>query len=127
LGNRVEHGTVVKSFGNIDQEDQRKFSPAKIVSIKKEATWNLPDMDRVCTSHIERHNLTLRTFIRRMTRLTCGFSKKWQNHEAMMALAICHYNYCRKHGTIKATPAVASGLENHRWSIRELIERTAAY
>jgi hypothetical protein len=44
---------------------KRKYSPAAIISMKKEAVWNLPSMDRVCTSHIERHNLTLRTFIKR--------------------------------------------------------------
>jgi hypothetical protein len=89
------------------------------------AAWILPDMDRLCTSHIERSNLTLRAFIRRMTRLSCAFSKKWENHEAMLALAICHYNYCRVHSSLKTTPAVASGLENHKWTVRELIERTA--
>ena len=65
--------------------------------MKKEAAWNLPNMKRVCTSHVERHNLTLRTFIKRMGRLTCVFSKKWANHEAMLALAIFHYNFCRTH------------------------------
>ena len=63
LRNRVEHGVVVKSFGTVSQEDQRKYSPTKIISMKKEAAWNLPNMKRVCTSHVERHNLTLRTFI----------------------------------------------------------------
>jgi transposase-like protein/IS1 family transposase len=119
LGNRVEHGTVVKTYGKASVEDQRKYSPARIISIKKEQAWNLPPNERICTSHIERHNLTLRTFIRSMTRLSCGFSKKWENHEAMLALAIMHYNYCRVHGKLKTTPAVASGLTPHRWTIRE--------
>ncbi len=43
-----------------------------------------------------------------------------------MGLAIAHYNYCRVHSSLKTTPAVASGLENHKWTVRELIERTAA-
>lgn len=127
LAPRVEHGTVVKTFSSPSQEDQRKYSPAKIISIKKEAAYNLPNMDRVCTSHVERHNLTLRTFVRRMTRLTCAFSKKWSNHEAMLALAICHYNFCRVHSTIKTTPAVASGVAPHRWTIRDLLEKTSTH
>jgi transposase-like protein len=85
------------------------------------------DLKRTCTSHIEWHNLTLRTFIRRMTRLGCGFSKKCPNHESMVALAICHYNFCRVHGTLKTTPAVASDLGNHKWTVREMIERTAGH
>lgn len=126
LGDRVAHGVVVKNYGKVSQEEQRKYSPARIVSIKKEAAWNDPDMDRVSTSHVERSNLNMRTFIRRMTRLSNGFSKKWQNHEAMLALYVCHYNYVRVHGKLKTTPAVASGLEAHKWSMRDLIERTAA-
>ena len=62
-----------------------------------------------------------------MGRLTCAFSKKWANHEAMLALAIFHYNFCRTHSSLKTTPAVASGLENHRLTVRELIERTAGH
>jgi hypothetical protein len=100
-------------------------SPAKIKAVKKEQAWNLPDLKRVCTSHVERQNLNFRTFMRRMTRLSNGLSKKWENHEAMLALYIMHYNYCRPHGSLKTTPAVASGLENHKWTVREMIERTA--
>jgi hypothetical protein len=84
-------------------------------------------MSRVCTSHVERHNLTLRTFVKRMARLTCCFSKKWSNHEAMIGMFIMHYNYCRTHGKLKTTPAVASGIEQSKWSVREMIERTAAF
>jgi hypothetical protein len=62
-----------------------------------------------------------------MTRLSCAFSKKWENHEAMMGLAIFHYNFCRTHGTTKKTPAVASGLTSHRWTIREMLEQTAGH
>ena len=79
-----------------------------------------------CTSHVERDTLTLRTFIKRMARLSCAFSKKWANHEAMIGLAIAHSNFCRVHGKLKTTPAVASGIENHKWTVRQLIERTAA-
>jgi hypothetical protein len=61
-----------------------------------------------------------------MTWLSNGFSKKWENHEAMLALYIAHYNFCRVHGTLKITPAVASGISPYRWTVRDLIERTTA-
>jgi hypothetical protein len=41
-------------------------------------------------------------------------------------VAICHYNFRRVPDTLKATPAATSGPENHKWTVRELIERTAA-
>jgi transposase-like protein/IS1 family transposase len=125
LGHRVSLGVLVKIFGKTQQDDARKYSPAPIIGIKKEAAWNLPDRDKICTSHVERQNLNLRTFIRRMTRLSNGFSKKWANHEAMVALYIAHYNFCRVHGTIKTTPAVASGVAPSKWTVRMLLEKTA--
>jgi IS1 family transposase len=127
LGTRIQHGVIVKIFGNPPQSDQRTYSPAPIIAFKKEQAYNLPKMSRICTSHVERQNLNLRTFVRRMTRLSNGFSKKWANHEAMLALYICHYNYVRVHGTIKTTPAVASGLETRRWTVRDLLEKTSTH
>ena len=61
---------------------------------------------------------------RHMTRLTNAFSKKWANHEAMMNLFLGVYNFCKVHGTLKTTPAVAAGLTDRVWTIRELLERT---
>ena len=64
--------------------------------------------------------------MRRMTRLTNGFSKKWENHEAALALFFAYYNFCRVHSTIKTTPAVKAGLTDHVWSVKELLEAVAA-
>lgn len=127
LGERVDFGMVIKIFGQGTQDDQRQYSPAKIKGMKKEAVWGRPSEKRVCTSHVERQNLNFRMFMRRMTRLSNGFSKAWRNHEAMLGLYICHYNYCRIHGTLKTTPAVASGLAASKWTIREMLEKTATH
>lgn len=64
---------------------------------------------------------------RRFTRLTNGFSKKWDNHQCALALRFAFYNFARVHMTIKETPAMASGLEDHVWSIRKLIEESAKF
>jgi hypothetical protein len=32
-----------------------------------------------------------------------------------------HYNFCRKHMTLKKTPAMAAGLSDHAWTIEELV------
>jgi len=70
-------------------------------------------------------NLSIRMGNRRMTRLTNAFSKKWANHEAMMNVFFGVYNFCKKHGTLKTTPAVAAGITDHVWTIRELLEATS--
>lgn len=70
-------------------------------------------------------NLNIRMGNRRMTRLTNAHSKKWENHEAMLALYFAWYNFCRKHSTLKKTPAQKQGLADHQWSIEELLKDAA--
>jgi hypothetical protein len=66
-----------------------------------------PDQELICTSHVERQNLTIRMAMRRMTRLTNGFSKTWENLKAAYAVHFAYYNSCRVHSTLKITPAMA--------------------
>ena len=44
-----------------------------------------------------------------------------ERHAAAVALYFMHYNFCRVHQTLMTTPAVASGLADHEWSIDELV------
>ena len=67
-------------------------------------------------------NLTLRMGIRRMTRLTNGFSKKLENHRAAISLSIAYYNFCRLHQTLRVTPAMEAGVTDHLWKIAELFQ-----
>ena len=58
-------------------------------------------------------------------------SKKIENHEHAVALHFMHYNFCRKHQSLKGrTPAMAAGVADHVWSLNELValipERRAA-
>lgn len=78
-------------------------------------------MSRVCTSHIERQNGSLRQWCKQLTRLTYSFSKRWESLRSALALHFAFYNFCRRHATIKTSPAVASGLTDHVWSIAELL------
>ncbi len=77
--------------------------------------------ERISTSHVERQNLTMRMQIRRLTRLTNAFSKKWENHWAALCLHFAYYNFCRVHTTLRVTPAMESGLTDHVWTISELL------
>ena len=51
------------------------------------------DEDRICTSHIERMNLSVRMQLRRFTRLTNGHSKSPRHQVAMQALYFAWYNF----------------------------------
>ena len=78
-----------------------------------------PDPDRICTSIVERQNLTIRMQMRRLTRLTNAFSKKWENLWAAYCLHFAYYNFCRIHKTLRVTPAMEAGLTNRVWEIKE--------
>jgi hypothetical protein len=34
-----------------------------------------------------------------------------------------YYNFCKLHGAIRCTPAMAAGVEQSQWSVAELVER----
>ncbi|MSQ94186.1 MAG: IS1 family transposase [Gemmataceae bacterium] len=119
LGGRVDFATLVKVYG--DAADEGRYSPGVVVETISTARLGDPDEYRVCTSHVERSNKTLRMQIRRLTRLTDAHSKKWENHEAAMALFFAFYNFCRKHMTLKMTPAQKSGLTTETWTLERLL------
>jgi len=81
----------------------------------------MPDYELICTSHVERQNLTMRMQIRRLTRLTNAFSKKWENLRAAIALHFAYHNFCRVHQTLRVTPAMEAGLTDHVWDLKELL------
>jgi hypothetical protein len=63
----------------------------------------------------------MRMGMRRFTRLTNGFSKKADNHAAMVAIHFMYYNFARVHKTLRVTPAMESGLSAHVWSLKEIV------
>lgn len=118
---------LIKIFGTTPNKGEGKYSPAPIAAIKKDYVMGFARQDRVCTSHIERQNLSIRMGVRRMTRLTNAFSKKWDNHTAAIALWFVWYNFGRKHMTLKATPAQAHGLADHAWTVEELLDELTEF
>lgn len=120
LGDRASFATLTKVY-RATPEGERRYSPAEVVSTEVVSIMGDPDPKRICTSHIERQNLTMRMQIRRLTRLTNGFSKKWENHWAALCLHFAYYNFCRIHRTIRVTPAMAAGIADHPWEISELL------
>ena len=76
----------------------------------------------VSTSYVERQNLTMRMHMRRFTRLTNAFSKKFENHMHMVALYTMFYNFCRVHKTLRVTPAMESGLTDTIWDMEDIVK-----
>jgi len=99
----------------------RRYSPARMVEAVPVAVSGDPDPSKICTSHVERQNLTMRMQIRRLTRLTNAFSKKLENHKAAIALHFAYYNFCRIHGSLRVTPAMEAGIADHVWTIQDLL------
>jgi IS1 family transposase len=120
LKKRVDFAQLVKVYASAT-DGERRYSPPEVVDALPEVVMGNPNPERICTSYIERQNLSIRMGMRRMTRLTNGFSKKWENLEAAYALWFAYYNWCRVHSTIRVTPCMEAGIENHIWTIAELI------
>ena len=80
-----------------------------------------PDKRRICTSHVERQNLSIRMGMRRMARLRNALSKKWENLKAAHAIWFVFYNFCRIHQSLRVTPAMEAGITDHIWSLAEML------
>jgi IS1 family transposase len=99
-----------------------RYSPPKVTGTEKTPVLGAPIADLVSTSYVERQNLTVRMGVRRYTRLTNAFSKKWENHCAATAMHFAHYNFVRQHKTLRCTPAMAAGVAPTMWSMGEMVE-----
>jgi len=121
LGDRCDFAMLIKVY-RASSEGEARYSPAEVQSVEVVPVMGRPDPERICTSIIERSNLSLRMGLRRFTRLTNAFSKKWENHWAAVSLWYTFYNFCRVHKSIRMTPAMAAGISDHIWSVRELLE-----
>ena len=118
---RTHFAQLVKIYGKDEQGRD------VVVRTERQPVFGTPNIDLVSTSYVERANLTIRMGNRRFTRLTNAFSKKLENHCHMLAVTFMHYNFCRKHTTIKSTPAVAADIADHQWTLEEVIEMIDAH
>jgi IS1 family transposase len=129
FGGDVDYAMLVKIYGEAPEAEKR-YSPAECIGAKKQAIEGNPDPDHISTSYAERSNLSMRTFMRRFTRLALGFSKKFENHCHMVAIYTVWYNFVKMHKSLKGlTPAMAAGVSKSLWSmgdIVDLIERAEA-
>jgi hypothetical protein len=123
FGGDVDYAQLVKIYGAAPESGQVRYSPAECIGARKERIEGSPDPKYISTSFAERQNLTMRMQMRRFTRLTNAFSKKFENHMHMVALYTVWYNYVKQHKSLKGlSPAMAAGLSDTLWSMTDVAE-----
>lgn len=127
FGPYAKYGVLVKEYRNADQPG--RYAPPEMVASKRQVIKGEISPRSICTSHVERHNLTIRTFMRRFTRLSLGFSKKLECLEAACGMFAAYYNLVWRtrypdesgHPGKKRPPAaMLAGVTDHLWSFDEL-------
>jgi IS1 family transposase len=116
----ADYAMLNKIFAT-DYAGPGRYSPPKCIGAIKNPVMGNPDPALINTSFAERQNLTMRTSMRRFTRLTNAFSKKFENHCHALALYFVFYNFCRVHKTQGVTPAMAAGVVNVVLNMEDVI------
>jgi IS1 family transposase len=117
FGRDCKLGVIIKEYRN----SRLQYDPSEIVGTKRMRMRGAIEDRSICTSHVERNNLTIRTFMRRFTRLAIGFSRKLSNLEAACNLHMAYFNFCWRPGEMRVTPAQAAGIADHCWTFDELL------
>ncbi|HEY4140476.1 MAG TPA: IS1 family transposase [Pseudolabrys sp.] len=120
----IDYAMLVKLYSapaTPNASAERRYSPAVCTGAKKTEVIGNPDRKHISTSYIERQNLTMRMSMRRFTRLTNAFSKKFENHCHSLALYFVWYNWMRKHKTTGTTPAIAAGLTDEMLDMTNVV------
>jgi IS1 family transposase len=122
FGNDVDFAQLVKHYGNESgKSPEKRYSPAECLGATKTPVTGTPDDKHISTSYVERQNLNMRMGMRRFTRLTNAFSKKFENHCHSLALYFLYYNFVQIHKTLKTTPAMAAGVSARLWSVEDIV------
>ena len=124
FGDDVDYAQLVKIYGNAEsiRSPDTLYSPAEDIDVTKVRVEGDPDMGKASTSQVERQNLTMRTSMRRFTRLTNAFSKKLENLGHAVALHFMHHNFCRIHQSLRATPAMVAGVVDDIWEVSDIVD-----
>jgi IS1 family transposase len=121
FGADVDFAQLIKIYGTPENAGPDWYGPPKVIEAVPTPVSGKPDLEHICTSHVERSNLTVRKHLRRFTRLTNGFSKKLAHLKAAVSVFMAWYNFVRVHQTLRVTPAMEAGLTDHIWTLPELL------
>lgn len=116
----MDYATITKEYESVAVGPGR-YAPPRVSGVVKIVRKGNPDKSRICTSIVERSNLTLRTMQRRFTRLALGFSRKMENLRAATALHFAYYNFVWQPRTLGGlSPAMAAGATDRLWDVEDL-------
>jgi IS1 family transposase len=121
FGSDVDFAQLIKICKETSHAPGR-YSSAECIGCKTKVIEGNPDLAHISTSHAERQNLTMRMSMRRFTRPTNAFSKKFENHCHSLALYFVFYNWMRKHKAHGKTPAIAAGLTDKVMTMADLVQ-----
>lgn len=129
FGPYVKYGTIIKKYKNASMV----YTPSEMIGTVRRGVQGMSARQErtICTSHVERHNLTIRTFMKRFTRLSLGFSKKLDNLQGAVAMYLAYYNWRwrtrkpGKSGRYRVPAALAAGVTDRLWTFRDLFEAVA--
>jgi IS1 family transposase len=116
FGADIDYAMLVKLYGH-DQENERRYSPAQCIGAIPTVITGRPDPAHISTSYVERQNWSVRTSMRRYTRLSNGFSRKIENHIAAVAINYFAYNFIKIHRTLRVSPAMAAGVTSRLFDV----------
>ena len=125
IGKDVDFAQLVKRYAcpRDATDPERRYSPSVCTGARKVVRRGNPDRALISTSYVERQNLSVRLFNRRFTRLTLGYSKKFEYLIASINLMVFHFNFIKSHSAHGQTPAMAAGLANHPITFEELLQQ----
>lgn len=122
FGSDVDYAMLVKVYGNDPRESETRYSPGEVIGTQLAVISGNPNPKHISTSMIERQNWSVRTAMRRYTRLSNGFSRKIENHEAAVALNYFAYNFIKVHRTLRVSPAMAAGVTDRLFDVADLVD-----
>ncbi len=127
FGPYAKYGQIIKDYRNADQPG--RYAAPEMVGTERKGIFGINESEErsICTSHVERHNLTIRTLMKRFTRLSLGFSKKLANLEAAVAIFLAYYNFCwRTHDVVndktRLPAAMAAGVAETLMTFEQLFD-----
>ena len=122
FGTYIDYAALRKVYDPEDENKRAGYSPRRLRKTIIGKIIGNPEIQKICTSYVERQNLTIRTQVKRFTRLTNAYSKKLSRMVSALSLHFWHYNFMRVHTTLKTTPAIAAGIASKSLTWEEILD-----